>query len=485
MVKLPSIQSLMKDAPSQLAKAAKAANLTELAKGSTVRLAVTGLSRAGKTVFITSLIHNLLSAAHNPNRMPLLKLVGERRLVGARLEGVGAHTLPRFPYQANIERMAAPSPDWPERTEDVSEIELDVRFAPTGFVGRALGKLGGDAATMRLKLIDYPGEWLLDLPLLTQPYALWSRNTIRLFRKGVRAEIARDYLAFLETRRHDDPASEANAKQAHDLYRAMLMRARNEFGLNYLQPGRFLRSGGLGDAPYFWFAPLDLPEGMEPKPGSLGALMQDRFEVYKREAVTGFYQTHFRNYTRQIVLVDVLRSLLAGADAFEDTRLAVQAIMESFHYGAGSMLSKLLGTNGIERVLFAATKADHVPDMQRDNLAELVRHLAAIPALQVKNARAFAEVGALASVISTQEGTEEIDGRTVQVVIGKPIGTAKQVKFFVGNVPIRPPRPEAWGTRFLNVPVFEPPPIDASPTDGIPHINLDMALQFLLGDRLQ
>ena len=36
---------------------ASAVNLTELAKGSTVWLAVTGLSRAGKTVFITSLIH--------------------------------------------------------------------------------------------------------------------------------------------------------------------------------------------------------------------------------------------------------------------------------------------------------------------------------------------------------------------------------------------------------------------------------------------
>ena len=43
-------------------------------------LAVTGLSRSGKTVFITSLIHNLLSALHNPNRMPLLDMVGERRL---------------------------------------------------------------------------------------------------------------------------------------------------------------------------------------------------------------------------------------------------------------------------------------------------------------------------------------------------------------------------------------------------------------------
>jgi predicted YcjX-like family ATPase len=99
MLKLPALGAL----PDWLTDAA---NLTELAKGSTVWLAVTGLSRAGKTVFITSLIHNLLSALHNPNRMPLLKVVGEGRLLAAKLEGSKAHRLPRFPYLANIEQMA-------------------------------------------------------------------------------------------------------------------------------------------------------------------------------------------------------------------------------------------------------------------------------------------------------------------------------------------------------------------------------------------
>ena len=42
-----------------------------------------------------------------------------------------------------------------------------------------------------------------------------------------------------------------------------------------------------------------------------------------------------------------------------------------------------------------------------------------------------------------------------------------------------------WGTPFLNVPVFEPPAIDPSPVEGIPHINLDLALEFLIGDRLR
>ena len=74
-----------------------AANLADMAQGSTVNLAVTGLSRSGKTVFITSLIHNLLSAVHNPNRMPLLGVVGDGRLMGTRLESAGAKAAAALP----------------------------------------------------------------------------------------------------------------------------------------------------------------------------------------------------------------------------------------------------------------------------------------------------------------------------------------------------------------------------------------------------
>src|SRR5207249_7696573 len=57
----------------------EALNIADLAQGSTVWLAVTGLSRSGKTVFITSLVHNLLSSLHNTSRMPLLRVVGDRK----------------------------------------------------------------------------------------------------------------------------------------------------------------------------------------------------------------------------------------------------------------------------------------------------------------------------------------------------------------------------------------------------------------------
>ena len=111
--------------------------------------------------------------------------------------------------------------------------------------------------------------------------------------------------------------------------------------------------------------------------------------------------------------------------------------------------------------------------------------LAAFPAIDVASANAQIDTTALASVISTTDDVQEIDGQRVQVVVGRPVGAKKQAKFFVGNVPIKPPRPDAWEAPFLNVPLFEPPAIDPSPVDGIAHINLDFALEFLLGDRLR
>ncbi|HWM45349.1 MAG TPA: YcjX family protein [Xanthobacteraceae bacterium] len=459
-------------------------DLAELARGSTVNLAVTGVSRAGKTVFITSLVHNLLSALHQPHRMPLLDVVGEGRLVAARLGGKSGR-LPRFPYEQNIERMATRA-DWPDRTVDISEIEIDVRFVPAGALGFLLRQVGDGVATLKLRIIDYPGEWLLDLPLLTQSYADWSRAMLALCAREPRAQIAHDFLAFLADHPHDAPARDEDARRAHELYRDMLRAARDKHGLAFLQPGRFIDATALERFSFMWFAPLDLPAGAQRMAGgTLGALMEQRFEAYKSEVVKPFYTEHFRNYSRQIVLVDVLGALLAGREAFDDMRRALDAILESFRYGRSGIIARLLRGARIEKALFAATKADHVPEVQRDHLAALLRNMVALPALDVRSANAALDVTALASVISTDEDTQEIDGQRVQVVVGKPVGSETRAKFFVGNVPARPPRPEAWGQPFLNIPVFEPPVIDVSPVDGIAHINLDVALQYLIGDRLR
>src|SRR5262249_59231849 len=109
------------------------------------------------------------------------------------------------------------------------------------------------------------GEW----PRRGQTAAEGPRATLALMRGPPRAEIARDFVAFAADHRHDAAASEEIARVMHDLYVAFLTQARDRHGLTFLQPGRFLCRGALGDLPYLWFAPLDVPETIEPAPRTL------------------------------------------------------------------------------------------------------------------------------------------------------------------------------------------------------------------------
>ena len=73
------------------------ANLADTATGvltPTLRLGVTGLSRAGKTIFITALIHNLLTQGRLPGFSPL----AEGRFIGAKLAEYPDATIPRFTW---------------------------------------------------------------------------------------------------------------------------------------------------------------------------------------------------------------------------------------------------------------------------------------------------------------------------------------------------------------------------------------------------
>ena len=48
----------------------------------------------------------------------------------------------------------------------------------------------GADRTLTLDIVDYPGEWLLDLPLLNKSYAQWSSESLALSREQPRAQLA-------------------------------------------------------------------------------------------------------------------------------------------------------------------------------------------------------------------------------------------------------------------------------------------------------
>ncbi len=453
--------------------------LTGLVRDRKVRLAVTGLSGSGKTAFITSLVANLLGTAGRPARFPFLRSAAERRIVSAELLAPDDETIGRFPVHDTIAALAADPPHWPPSTTDLRRIDLSLRFAPAGLIGR----VAGGNAELRLEILDYPGEWLLDLPLLARSYRAWSRAALDLARRGARGPLAREWLDFVGRHPADSAGDPAVAQRAHDLYRGFLAACRTREQLSLLQPGRFLNPGEIADPSLLGFCPMPFPIGARAQTGSLGAIMEARFEGYKRAVVQPFFMRLARGVDRQIVLVDVLRTLNAGEEAFSDQRLALETILDAFRFGRRNPLRLLFGAR-IDRVLFAATKADHVPALQRDHLEALIANLVAVPTVRARQARARVAAAALASIRCTEDGTDVIDGRKVDVVIGLPQGGNRRIRFFPGIVPVTPPPTGFWGERFTEFPIFQPPRIEGAGGDGVPHINLDKALEFLLGDAL-
>ena len=453
--------------------------LTGLVHNRTVRLAVTGLSGSGKTAFITSLVSNLLNTAGGPGRFPFLRSAAERRVIGAKLLASDDGTISQFPVHDTIAALADDPPHWPPSTTDLRRVDLSLRFAPNGLIGRA----AGGSAELRLEILDYPGEWLLDLPLLGRSYHEWSRAALDLARRGARGPLAAEWLDFVGRHPANGDGDAVVAQRAHDLYRAFLAACRAREQLSLLQPGRFLNPGQIADPSLLWFCPVPFAIGARARPGSLGAIMEARFETYKRAVVQPFFMRLARGVDRQIVLVDVLRSLNAGEAAFTDQRLALETILEAFRFGRRSPLRLLFGAR-IDRVLFAATKADHVPALQRDHLEALIANLVAVPTLRARRSHARVAATTLASIRCTEDGTDVIDGRKVDVVVGLPQGGARRIRFFPGIVPVTPPPTGFWGERFTEFPIFQPPRIEHAGGDGVPHINLDKALEFLLGDAL-
>jgi predicted YcjX-like family ATPase len=135
----------------------------------TVRLGVTGLARSGKTVFITALVHNLLSGG----RLPFFDAAAQGRLLRVYLEPQPDDVVPRFAYETHLADLVGAPPRWPESTRRISQLRLTLEYSSTRFWKRQLGR-----ERLHIDIVDYPGEWLLDLPLLRLDYREWSRTAI-------------------------------------------------------------------------------------------------------------------------------------------------------------------------------------------------------------------------------------------------------------------------------------------------------------------
>ena len=456
----------------------------------TIRLGVTGLARSGKTVFITALVHNLIAAG----RLPFFDAAAEGRVLRAYLEPQPDDTVPRFEFEQHLADLTGEPPRWPESTRKISQLRIALEYNSAKFWKRQLG-----FDRLNIDIVDYPGEWLLDLPLLDLDYEEWSRAALEQSRVKGRRCIAKAWHQALAEIDPAAPADEALAAKLSDLFKAYLRATRaDQYSLSTLPPGRFLMPGDLAGSPALTFAPLEGDASNFPK-GSLGAMMERRYEAYKKLVVRPFFRDHFSRLDRQIVLIDVLAALNGGAAAISDLERAMTETLAMFPHR-------------LEHAAVAHVRAAH---RQRRARSDQGRSSAPYQPRQARGdlGRARREGDRPCRVCRCQRqgvgdgrgprdarGSRQTERREASLhhrlpAAGETIGKRtfdgdEEFAIFPGDLPADPKLAletleiEADELRFVR---FRPPNPVKLASGGyapFPNIRLDRALQALIGDRL-
>lgn len=460
-----------------------------------VTLAVTGLSRSGKTAFITSLVNQLINEG-NGGRLSFFDPVHQGRFIAAKRVPQKHFHVPRFDYDGAMTALTADIPRWPEPTHGISELRLAIRYQP-----HSLLKYATQMATLTIDITDYPGEWLLDLPMLKQTYQEWSEQTQALLMSAPRAEFSKNFLTKLNDIDPFVPASEELLSELAKEYTELLHTFRHKLGLSVIQPGRFILPGELAGAPILEFFPfpnltsLDGNDYQNAADDSFIGMLRSRYIEYKEQVVRKFYQQHFVRFDRQIVLADCLTALNNGKESFADLEQAISMILESYSYGKSGLFSRLFSPK-IDKLLFAATKADHVTPEQHAPLVSLINQLIHQSKHQLNYEAVEVKTLAIASVKATQTGRVNHQGKEVPVIQGVRLLSEQEcendesnplqerVTVFPGEVPETLPNSDYWKSNSFNFINFAP--MNTSTIhQPLPHLRIDQVLQFLLADKMQ
>lgn len=435
------------------------------------RIAVTGLQRSGKTVFITAFAHALRTAAQAP--MASFPFFPWRAHVHA-VELLEIPGVPRFPFEERLDQLLAETPAWPAPTTGLSGLRVRIRHGDVGL----LRSVVSSEATTDLDLIDYPGEWLLDLPMLTQSFRDWSRQMEELANSAGRLDLAAPWLDAVRTLDPAAPENPVELARIGSLYRDYLLRCRQERSLCFVQPGRFALADEAVDTTALFFPLSSVRSGVRaPRPGTMGAALLRRHADYLKR-VRQFYGEVFGRLGKQVLLVDLLSALQQGHEAFADLGLAIRSISDAFDELRHPLL-RLLPIARVDRLALAATKADHVTADQHANLVNLLRDLIGEPFLQA-TARQSGLL-AVASVKATTDLKLKVNGLATPFLRGIPAGRDEVLDLQPGVIPGTIPAADQWDELGFNIRRFEPPRLGPAFRDRpLPHVNLDKVLQFLL-----
>ena len=417
------------------------------------RIAITGLSRSGKSVFLTSLINQLLAKDKLNFKNKKTYTV---KLIDIDLP------ITKFPYFEYLEEFRKTFASWPKSTTGVSGFALEIEIqSGYSFI---------ENKRIILEFIDYPGEWLIDLPMQNRSYAEWSNRMISFALKEDKKDFSLYWIKSINSLLLDE-------NTIVERYRWYLQRLKtNDF--SFIQAGHFLQQGSISDE-VINFAPL-MPKDKSKKTYKK---FEKRYNNFIKEMKKAFDKPYYKDYDKQIILVDLIKSLQSGYDAFEDMHLAIDEMLSPYSYGNNNFLSKLF-LRRISQVIIVGTKADNIANNQHNNYKELLNDMLKEikERLKIKHIRVDSTI--IASVKSTQNVKIKHQGRELSCLKGIVEGEQKPSIHWVGEIPEDFYERESWRDREFAFPNFKPSQFPTTPNRAVEHIRMDRLIEMLIGEWL-
>ena len=338
-----------------------------------VCIGITGLSRSGKTTLITSLLYQLLN--YENAALAAFSPVVQGRVLGAKL-GALNKTDTLFPFYEGIDQLAGVSPQWPQPTRHETSCMLELRLKPKDKLVRLREK---SFERIHVEIRDYPGEWLMDIPMMGMSFQQWCHYWYRLLNEPGRKTLAASFLERVERINPRDSLSETTLNTIYAGYRQLMLDCREKAGFTLVQPGQlcFDNDENKEIAPFF---PLVNLEAMDANaidqavPDSAIKVLKQRYDHYVENNVKSFVERCLKGIDRQLVLIDVVGALSQGSDAFQDVQQALVQILQTFSYGKNNLLSRLFKPK-VEKLFIASTKVDQVLPGQHDSVRQLTSAL--------------------------------------------------------------------------------------------------------------
>ncbi len=344
-----------------------AAQLDDWFLKDTHRFTITGLSRSGKSMLFTSLMTILrYRSEQHYNCLPLLDYLPVELVESMRIEPLDDHE--PFPLDAHLASLAAGG--WPAPTETVYGFKLVVRLKQTHRLKQYLLPY----TDVVFEFIDYPGEWITDLPMLDKTYTQWSDSAWAQQASDPQLAYAEQWHEFVRQYDFEQPPTASAISELVQVYRGYLIDAKKA-GLSLLQPGSFLLEGSGFDWQSTGFTPLPAKITSDVSHPWYVAFAE-RFEYFQTNWLATLKANTFKECDKQIILVDLFAGLNHSKQHLYQLKETLSHLADTFVYGNPNWFSrKVLRKQAIAKVAFVGTKMDLLPESQKDNMLQLLTQL--------------------------------------------------------------------------------------------------------------